>query len=110
MSEQIDEIIVKYVDLFKGREKEIKAYLTKNYLRLFETREIIDVQTVDSSDRIKKSGFQKQLSSWRNYYENINISSCLVVDNEKKRFDHKFLFTQEKLNDLDKRIESLENK
>lgn len=99
MSEQIEEVVSKFKDIFEGRDEEVKSYLFKNYILPFSRREVIDVERIDSSERIKKSGFHKNLSSWRNYYENIIISSCVKVKNQEKRFDYKFLFTKEKLDE-----------
>ncbi len=100
MSEQLKEVFLKYEEIFDDRGEEIKAYLLKNYKKSFLRQDLIDVLKIDATDRIKKSGFHRKLSSWRNYYENVIISSCIIDSNKtKKRFDFKFIFTLEKLDD-----------
>ncbi len=97
MSERVDEIFVKFSNVFKGREEDIKAYMLKYFKKIFTEDDIIDLECIDATERIKKAGFQKNLSAWRNTYQNIIISTSLLVDGVQKRYDYKFYFTKEKL-------------
>lgn len=99
MSEQINNIMLKNKDLFIEKGNEIKEFLLKNYKKQFETHEIYNLERIDASERIKTAGWQKALSSWRNYYRNIMITSCVEVKGEQIRYDYKFLFIEEKLNE-----------
>ena len=99
MAEQIKEVFVKYEEVFEGRGEPLKKYLLKNYIKPFSQHEIIAVRRDDATARLKSSGFQKYLSSWRNYYENITISSCIKIEGKEIRYDYRFMFTEEKLNE-----------
>ena len=99
MAEQIEEVFVKYEEVFEGRGEPLKKYILKNYIKPFSQHEIIDVRRDDATNRLKSSGFQKYLSSWRNYYENITISSCIKIGGKEVRYDYRFMFTEEKLNE-----------
>ncbi len=107
MSLQIKEIIEKNIKLLLGREEELRAYLLKYFENAFKEGIIEKFERIDATDRIKKAGFQKNLSSWRNTYKNIVISSCTIVNGAQKRFDYKFYFVEEKLNE--KTIEIIED-
>ena len=99
MSEVLDEIFEKYSDVFIGRAEEIKEFLLKHYKDVLLRRELINCERLDETDRIKKSGFRTNLSSWRNTYQNIVISLGMEIEGEKKRFDYKFYFTEEALSE-----------
>lgn len=99
MSEQIKKAFSEYKGLFKERKDEMRKYLLKHYLRDFQRRKLIEVKKIDARDRIEKSGFFTNLTSWKNIYQNITVSTCLMEGNEKKRFDYKFIFTKEKLDE-----------
>jgi len=99
MSKQINDIMSKNKDIFVEKGEEIKEFLLKNYKKQFEAHEIHDLKRIDASERIKTAGFQKALSSWRNYYRNIMITSCVEIKGDQKRYDYKFLFIEEKLDE-----------
>ncbi|MHA1148063.1 MAG: hypothetical protein ACTSR8_07430 [Promethearchaeota archaeon] len=99
MSEQIDEIINQQKELFLGREEEIKKFLLKHFEIVFKQRPVERLERIDATERIKTAGFQKQLSTWRNVYKNIVVTSCIIQDGKKKRFDYKFYFIEEKLDE-----------
>lgn len=97
MSEEINEIFNKYQDVFLGKVEEIKDYLNKYLKKMFLRQEVLKVERIDSTDRISKSGFQKNVSSWKNTYNNVIVSTGMILDGEEKRFDYKFVFTEERL-------------
>ena len=97
MSQQFDKIFNKYKEIFLGRQEEIKEFLIKYYEKDFNDNIIENVERFDTSERIKKSGFQKNLSGWRNLYKNIVVTSCVVIKGKQKRYDYKFYFVEEKL-------------
>ncbi len=99
MSEQLERIFAKYKKLFGARQDEIKDFLLKHYKQVFKQQLVEDVDRIDSTSRIKTAGFQKNLASWRNTYQNIIVSSCEVIKGKQKRYDYKFLFVKEKLDD-----------
>ena len=107
MSKQIEEIFRKYQDTFLYRQDEMKDFLIKYFEKAFKEQLIEDVQRIDATERIKTAGFQKELSAWRNTYRNIILSTCVEFKNEQKRYDYKFLFVEEKLDD--QTIELIEN-
>ncbi len=92
MSEQIEEIFSKYKKQFKGREEEIKKFLLTHFEKAFSRQRVINVERKDATERIKLGGFNENLSSWRNYYKNIIVSSCIVENGSQKRYDYKFFF------------------
>lgn len=99
MSEQIDEIITEHQPLFLGREEEIKQFLLKHFETVFKQRPVERMERIDATERIKTAGFQKQLSTWRNVYKNIVVTSCVIDEGKKKRYDYKFYFIEEKLDE-----------
>ncbi len=99
MSQQVDEIFAKYKKVFISDQENLKKYLLTHYERAFKTRQVLNVERIDNTERIKLSGFNKYLSSWRNFYQNIVVTSCVLVNNVEKRYDYKFYFTKEKLDD-----------
>ncbi len=107
MSEEINEIFVKYKNVFLGRKKEIKDLLLKYYKDIFKEQIVEKVERIDETERIKKAGFKKNISTWRNTYRNIILSSCEVIKGKQKRYDYKFYFVEEKLNE--ETIELIEN-
>lgn len=107
MTDQIDEIIQKYHETFEGRDKEMKDFLIKHFKRDFELQLLENLEKVDASERIQKAGFQKNLSGWRNIYKNITIVSCVKKEGLEKRFDYKFMFIEEKLDE--ETIEKIED-
>ncbi len=106
MSQNISEIVSQNKESFLGREKEVEEFLKKNYKKNFENP-IIKFERIDATDRIKKAGFQKKLSTWQNVYKNVVVVSCLEVTGEKKRYDYKFYFIEERLDE--KTLEHVEN-
>ncbi len=110
MSQQIEEIFAKYKKVFITDQENIKKYLLTHYERALLTRQVINVERIDNTERIKISGFSKYLSSWRNFYQNIVVTSCILVNNVQKRYDYKFYFTKEKLDNttIDKIERALE--
>ena len=107
MKEVFNEIFEKNKKIIRGREEEIKEYVSKHYEETFTTHELIKIERIDSTDHIKNVGFHEKLSSWRNTYKNIVVSSCLLDSGKQKRFDYKFHFTEEKLDaKLVKQIEA----
>jgi len=106
MSEIVDEIFERYNEVFVGRADDIKEFLSKHYIELLERRELLNVERIDATNRIKTSGFRTNLSSWRNTYQNVVISLGMEIEGQKKRFDYKFYFTEEKLSqEIVERIE-----
>ncbi len=99
MSEQIEEIFVKYQDTFPTRKEEIKSFLIRHYKKSFIDQVIEKVERIDATERLEKAGFHPELSSWKNVYGNIIISSCEIIEEKKRRFDYKFSFVEEKLDD-----------
>ena len=97
MSKEINEIFEKFKNVFSGRQEEIKKYLLRHYKNSFIDNEVFKIERNDESAKIKTSGFHKNLSSWRNTYKNIVISSCEEIKEKKGRFDYKFYFTEEML-------------
>jgi len=97
MSEKLDALFEKYRKVFVAREQEIKDYLLKYKKDDFKNRDVIDIRRRDASERLKTSGFRKNLSMWQNFYENIIVSSCIEIGGEQKRYDYKFYFTEEKI-------------
>ncbi|MFX0070535.1 MAG: hypothetical protein ACFFAO_05525 [Candidatus Hermodarchaeota archaeon] len=99
MSQQIDDIISKYKKVFKADHERIKKFLKSYYENVFLIRPVINVERIDRTDRIELSGFNKHLSSWKNFYQNLVVCSCVLINNVQKRYDYKFYFTKEKLNE-----------
>ncbi|MHA1148609.1 MAG: hypothetical protein ACTSR8_10235 [Promethearchaeota archaeon] len=97
MSEQIDKIFESYKNIFLGRISDIKEYLLKYLKKVFINQDVIKVERIDATDMIKTSGYRTNISSWRNSYRNIIVSSYLEIGGEQKRYDYKFFFTEEKL-------------
>ena len=97
MSEKLDALFEKFKNVFVAREQEIKNYLLKYKKDDFKNRDVIDIRRRDASERLKTSGFRKNLSMWQNFYENIIVSSCIEIEGEQKRYDYKFYFTEEKI-------------
>ncbi|MFX0072565.1 MAG: hypothetical protein ACFFAO_15880, partial [Candidatus Hermodarchaeota archaeon] len=107
MSEEIEKILKNYDKVIVGRKDEIGEYLIKNFEDSFKSQAIINVKKTDATKRIKDAGFHKNLSSWRNIYGNIVISSCELIKGKEKRYDYKFFFVEEKLDE--KKIEVIKN-
>jgi len=82
-----------------GREEEIKKFVLKYFEKAFEDQIVEKFERIDATERIEKSGFQKEISAWRNTYKNIVVCSCMVVKGVQKRYDYKFYFVEEKLNE-----------
>ncbi len=106
MSQQIDQVVAENKESFLGKDKEIKKFLLKNFERVFKQYPLKKFERIDATDRLKKSGFQKQLSGWRNIYKNIVVTSCIVENDVKKRYDYKFYFIEERLDE--KTVELIE--
>ncbi|MHA1803186.1 MAG: hypothetical protein ACTSU4_01490 [Promethearchaeota archaeon] len=107
MSEQIEEIFEKFKNIFSSRQEEIKTFLKKHYGHLFKNQIIENVEKIDATERIEKAGFHPELSSWKNIYGNIIVSSCEIINGKKVRYDYKFSFVEEKLSE--EKIEIVEN-
>ncbi|MFX1257875.1 MAG: hypothetical protein ACFFAN_08455 [Promethearchaeota archaeon] len=107
MSQEIDDLFKKFNDVFLGRKEELREYLIRNFKKVFKDQIAENVERIDSTKRIKTAGFHPELSSWRNSYRNIIVSSCEVIKGKKKRYDYKFYFVEEKLDE--KTIETIEN-
>ena len=108
MSEKLDELFKEFENVFVARGQEIKDYLLKYKKEDFQTRDVIDVRRRDATERLKTSGFRKNLSMWQNFYKNVIVSSCVEIEGEEKRFDYKFYFTQEKIDsDLLEEVEEM---
>ncbi len=99
MSEQIEGIILEQSPLFLNRDEEMKGFLLKHFENLFEDYKLLNLDRFDMSERILKAGFHKELSGWLNIYKNIVISSHLIEAGKKKRYDYKFYFIEEKLDE-----------
>jgi len=100
MNSQIEEIFSKYKSAFIARQPEIKEFLVKYFEKAFKDQIVEDVQRIDATERIQKAGFQKDISAWRNTYRNIVLSTCIIDNkNNQKRYDYKFLFVEEKLDE-----------
>ncbi|TFF98382.1 MAG: hypothetical protein EU541_06900 [Promethearchaeota archaeon] len=97
MSNKLDSLFKKFEDVFIAREQEIKEYLLKYKKDDFQSRDVIDVRRMDATERLKTSGFRNNLSMWQNFYKNVIVSSCIELEGEKKRYDYKFYFTEEKI-------------
>ncbi len=107
MSQEINTIFSNFKSSFVGREEEIKKFLLRHYKNVFKNQIIQNVERIDSTNRIKTAGFHPELSSWRNTYQNIIVCSCEVIKGKQKRYDYKFYFVEEKLDD--KTVENIEN-
>jgi len=106
MSKEVDEIYSKFNTVILSRHDEIKKFLIRHFSKALKEQLVEDVQKIDSTKRIKTAGFHPKLSGWKNAYNNIIVSSCEEVKGKQKRFDYKFLFVEEKLDD--KTIESIQ--
>ena len=107
MSQQIENVFSKYKKVFKGRAEEIKEFLLSHFEEAFERQKVINVGRIDATERLKLSRFSEHLSSWRNFYRNIVVSSCVMEGSKQKRYDYKFYFTQEKVDEAT--IEIIQN-
>jgi len=106
--EKLDELFEKYKTLFVKREDEIKQYLLKYKRDDFIKRDVIDIKRIDATERIKTSGFSKNLAMWQNFYKNVIVSTCIDMGIEQKRYDYKFYFTEEKIDsELLEKIEDI---
>ena len=99
MSQQVDEIYSNYKTVIISRHDEIKEFLVRHFTKALKEQLVEDVQKIDSTKRIKTAGFHPKLSGWKNAYNNIIVSSCEMVKGNQKRFDYKFLFVEERLDD-----------
>ena len=97
MSKKLDEAFKQFEGIFLARKGEIKDYLLKYKKEAFKNRNVINIERIDATDRLKTSGFRKNLSMWQNFYKNVIVSSCIKVRGREKRYDYKFYFTEEKL-------------
>jgi len=95
MTTQIDDIFEKFGEVFLGKQKEIRDFLSKYAERLFKGQTVRDIQRVDATKEIKKSGFRKNVSSWRDANKNVIISTCLDVNDVRKRYDYTFVISEE---------------
>jgi hypothetical protein len=107
MSKEVDEIYSKFSTVILSRHDEIKKFLIRHFSKALKEQLVEDVQKIDSTKRIKTAGFHPKLSGWKNAYNNIIVSSCEEVKGKQKRFDYKFLFVEEKLDD--KTIERIQS-
>ena len=107
MSQQIEEIFSKYKKKFRGKEDEIKEFLLSYYEKIFKMQVLMNVERIDATKRIETDGFVENLSSWQNSYKNIIVSSCDVINGVQKRYDYKFFFIEERLDETT--VEKIEN-
>jgi len=107
MSKEVDEIYSKFRAVILSRHDEIKKFLIRHFTKALKEQLVEDVEKIDSTKRIKTAGFHPKLSGWKNAYNNIIVSSCEMVKGKQKRFDYKFLFVEERLDD--KSIERVQN-
>ena len=107
MSKEVDEIYSKFKSVILSRHDEIKKFLVRHFTKALKEQLVEDVTKIDSTKRIKTAGFHPKLSGWKNAYNNIIVSSCEMVKGKQKRFDYKFLFVEERLDD--KTIERIQN-
>ena len=106
MSKKLDKVFQEFEDVFVARQEEIKEYLLKYKKESFMKRDVLKVERIDATDRLKTSGFRSNLSMWQNFYRNIIVSSCIKVKGREKRYDYKFFFKEEKLSsDLLEKVE-----
>lgn len=101
MSQQIDEIFIKYENIFLGKQEEMRAFLLKYFEDDFRRHWVEKIERIDMTEKIKTSGFRKNISSWRNSNNDIILSTCLVVDGTQKRYDYKISFYKEKFHSDD---------
>ncbi|MFX1276243.1 MAG: hypothetical protein ACFFAT_14535 [Promethearchaeota archaeon] len=108
MSEQIERIMKKFKEIFIIRNEDVKNYLIKYYYELFNNQKVKKVERIDATRMIKTLGFRKNLSSWKNSYDNLVVSTCVKIKGEKKRYNYKFYFIEEKLSsELVEQIEDI---
>ena len=108
MSDQIDQVMKKFSEVFKARKDDVEIYLKKYYDDLFSNQKVKNVERIDATRLIKTLGFRKNLSSWRNSYDNLVVSTCVKIKGDKKRFNYKFYFIEEKLDpEILKQLENL---
>jgi hypothetical protein len=106
MSEQIDRLFSKFNDDFKGRQEEIKNHLNRYFKKDFKERILDKVDVIDATEKIETSGFRNNISSWKDSYGNIFITTCLIENGIEKRYDYKISFVKSKF--LSEDIEEIE--
>jgi hypothetical protein len=114
MSQEIQGLLVTYQKVFIAREEEIKAHLLKYYKDVFSNVKVTNVERIDATEKLEISGFRKNISSWRDAYKNIYLSTCIIVDGVQKRYDYKFSFFKEQflfddINKIKKTIDEIPN-
>ena len=108
MSESIDQVMKEFSEVFIARKDDVEFYLKKYYDDLFSNKKVKNVERIDATRLIKTLGFRKNLTSWRNSYDNLVISTCVKIKGDKKRFNYKFYFIEEKLEpEILKQLENL---
>ena len=95
MTTQINVIFDKFGGIFLGKQDEIRVFLSKYATRLFKGQVVRDIQRTDATDEIKKSGFRKNVSSWRDAKGNVIISTCLEDEGNQTRYDYTFIISDE---------------
>ena len=95
MTMQIDDIFDKFGEIFLGKHDEIRFFLSKYAARLFKGQVVRDIQRTDATEEIKKSGFRKNVSSWRDAKGNVIISTCLEDEGNQTRYDYTFIISDE---------------
>ncbi len=104
---QIDEIFIKFKNIFLGKQEEIRAFLLKYFEDTFNRHWVENIERDDTSEKIITSGFHENVSSWRDSDNNIILSTCLIINGIQKRYDYKIIIYKEKFHSED--IDKIEN-
>jgi len=97
MSQEINAIFSKYKKIFVDRIDELKSFMTVSFENFVKSHILENVESVDNSERLKLSGFNTELSAWRNSTTEITLCSCEITKGTQKRYDYIFRFKGEKL-------------
>ncbi len=104
---QIDEIFIKFKNIFLGKQEEIRAFLLKYFEDTFNRHWVENIERNDMSEKILTTGFHENVSSWRDSNNNIILSTCLTINGIQKRYDYKIIIYKEKFHSED--IDKIEN-
>ncbi len=91
MSTKIDDVFGQYSKKIPNRKDEIKAFISRYFEGFFETHQLLDMDRIEATDRIKLAGFHPNLAGWHNRGE-IVVCSCEERGGSQVRYDYKFIF------------------
>ncbi|MFX0070191.1 MAG: hypothetical protein ACFFAO_03785 [Candidatus Hermodarchaeota archaeon] len=96
MTQEINEIFSKYKKVGYYREDEMKEFLVKWYEQRIQEQEVENVDRVDATKRLKKSGFYEEITGWR-MGKTITLSNCIIENGVQKRFDYNFYLLKDRV-------------